>query len=298
MSRYALLEKTYIPSWELPHSLPKVLPTMYDLPYENLEADGLPDEFHSYQPQLLRETFCPPGHSTEKRYSASDLYLYYDPDHPKWYKRPDWFAVVGVSPYGPKHDLRYSYVVWEEKVPPFVVVELLSESTENEDLGKTQRKSKKPPTKWEVYEKILKVPYYVIFSRDLTQFRAFELKKENYSELRLPEQRLWLPEIQLGLGLWFGTYDNITHYWLRWYDNIDWIPTKLEQLTAEKRRAEEKTKQVQFERQQKEQALQEVAQERQQKEQALQEAALQRQRAEQLTQLLREQGIDPDKLDH
>ncbi|OSO94419.1 hypothetical protein B7O87_03140 [Cylindrospermopsis raciborskii CENA303] len=29
---------------------------MYDLPSENPEEPGLPDEFHNFQPQLLRET--------------------------------------------------------------------------------------------------------------------------------------------------------------------------------------------------------------------------------------------------
>ena len=35
------------------------LPTMYDLPSEEPGEPGLPDEFHLYQPQLLRETFQP-----------------------------------------------------------------------------------------------------------------------------------------------------------------------------------------------------------------------------------------------
>ena len=30
---------------------------MYDLPSEDPKEPGLPDEFHYYQPQLLRETF-------------------------------------------------------------------------------------------------------------------------------------------------------------------------------------------------------------------------------------------------
>ena len=37
----------------------KVLPTMYDLPSEDPEEPGLPDEFHDFQPQLLRDTFRP-----------------------------------------------------------------------------------------------------------------------------------------------------------------------------------------------------------------------------------------------
>jgi hypothetical protein len=32
------------------------LPTMYDLPSENPEEMGLPDEFHDAQPDLLKET--------------------------------------------------------------------------------------------------------------------------------------------------------------------------------------------------------------------------------------------------
>ncbi len=42
-------------------SLPpkEMLPTMYDLPSENLEEPGLPDEFHLFQPELLRQTFRP-----------------------------------------------------------------------------------------------------------------------------------------------------------------------------------------------------------------------------------------------
>ncbi len=35
------------------------LPTMYDLPSENAEEMGLPDEFHDFQPDLLRETCRP-----------------------------------------------------------------------------------------------------------------------------------------------------------------------------------------------------------------------------------------------
>jgi hypothetical protein len=37
-----------------------VLPTMYDLPSEDPEEGGLPDEFHLLQPELLRITFRPP----------------------------------------------------------------------------------------------------------------------------------------------------------------------------------------------------------------------------------------------
>ncbi len=39
-----------------------------------------------------------------------------------------------------------------QQVSPLVTVELLSSSTEEEDLGRTTPKTGKPPTKWQVYE--------------------------------------------------------------------------------------------------------------------------------------------------
>ncbi len=91
---------------------------MYDLPSEDLEESGLPDEFHLYQAQLLRETFQPPDSNPEMVFTASDLNLYYDVRHPRWYKRPDWFAVVGIPRLYDGDNLRLSYVIWQEQVSP------------------------------------------------------------------------------------------------------------------------------------------------------------------------------------
>ena len=54
----------------------QTLPTMYDLPSEDPGEPGVPDEFHIYQPQLLRETFAPPHYSADEVFVASDLNLY------------------------------------------------------------------------------------------------------------------------------------------------------------------------------------------------------------------------------
>ena len=54
----------------------EVLPTMYDLKSEDPEEPGLPDEFHIFQPQLLRETFYPPNYPLDEVFIASDLTLY------------------------------------------------------------------------------------------------------------------------------------------------------------------------------------------------------------------------------
>jgi Uma2 family endonuclease len=63
-----------------------MLPTMYDLPSEDSEDLGLPDEFHDFQPKLLRETCQPTTYPASEIFVAADLNLYYDGRHPQWYK--------------------------------------------------------------------------------------------------------------------------------------------------------------------------------------------------------------------
>ncbi len=217
------------------------LPTMYDLPSENPEEPGVPDLFHSWQADLLSQTFRPPGYPLTQLLVASDLNLYYDVNHPTWYKRPDWYAVLGVPKLYKEQDMRLSYVIWQERTIPYLVVELLSPSTEKEDLGLTQKgEAGKPPTKWEVYEQILGIPYYVVFSRYTDEMRVFELVGSRYQEMSLPQKQVWLPELKLGLGLWRGSYQTVDRQWLRWYDSDDnWIPTPDEQAEQERQRAEQ-----------------------------------------------------------
>ena len=254
------------------------LPTMYDLPSENHEENGV-DQFHSFQSELLWLTFFPANYRSDRIFSACDLNLYYDVHHQNWYKRPDWFGVVGVPKLYDDEDLRLSYVIWQEGVSPHIVVELLSPSTEKEDLGESRLntsqnrasrngasqngQSEKPPAKWDVYEKILRIPYYVIFSRYTDLMRVFTLQSDRYVEQDLAESKIWMPEIELGIGLWQGRYKGVNRLWLRFYDaNGDWILTDTEQADLRAEQAELDKK-------------------------------LAEQRAESLAQRLRELGIEP-----
>jgi Uma2 family endonuclease len=267
------------------------LPTMYDLPSEEPEEPGLPGEFHLYQPQLLRETFQPSTYPPERVFVGSDLNLYYSLDHTTWYKRPDWFAALGVSRLYQGHELRLSYVVWQEAAPPYLVVELLSPGKEHEDLGKTVHEAGEPPTKWMVYEQVLGVPYYVVFNRYTDELHHFQLLNGRYREISPPEQRLWLPEAGLGLGLWQGVYQGVERRWLRFYDVAgNWIPTPLEQenqrFQQERQRAEQARHEAEQERRRTEQVQHEAEQERQRAEQS-------HRRAEKLAARLRALGIEP-----
>jgi Uma2 family endonuclease len=253
----------------------ETMPTMYDLPSELIGESGLPDEFHCIQADLLTQTCQPSNYSSEEILLASDLNLYYDPRHTLWYKRPDWYMVLGVAGASWQQDLRLSYVVWQEGISPFLVVELLSPGTEQEDLGKTLREVNQPPTKWEVYERILRVPYYVVYDRYENHLRIFQLIGTRYEAVPLPENRFWLEELELGLGLWQGTYQQTTGLWLRWYNLQGWIPTLAERAEQERQRAER---------------------EQQRAEQERQKAEQERQRAERLAEYVRSLGIDPDNL--
>ncbi|NEO56229.1 MAG: Uma2 family endonuclease [Okeania sp. SIO3B5] len=221
-----------------PLSAKQTLPTMYDLPSENQEEPGLPDEFHYLQPELLRKTFQPHNWYPNLLFCGNDMNLYYDVKHPNWYKRPDWFGVVGVPRLYEERDMRLSYVVWQEGVNPLVVVELLSPGTEDEDLGQTVRNLGKPATKWEVYEQILRVPYYVTFSRYTNEMQGFHLVGDRYQTAELTNGRLLIPSIELSLGLWQGSYSNIERLWLRWMSmDGDLIPTPEEESVAAQQRA-------------------------------------------------------------
>ena len=265
-----------IPESDPPLSPRETLPSMYDLPSEYVGDSGLPDEFHGWQAQILQLTFKPRHWNQDRVFSAMDLNLYYDLKNPLWYKRPDWFGVVGVSRLYDDRDLRLSYVIWQEQVSPLVVVELLSPGTENDDLGKTKAKRNNPPTKWQVYEQILRVPYYVVFSRYTNKMQAFRLEDDRYGEVGLTQGRLLIPSIGLSLGLWSGSYEQIKRVWLRWMTlEGELIPLPLEKATlAEKTAALAQQKATLAE----------------------QKATLAEERAKILEEQLRTLGVEPDEL--
>jgi Uma2 family endonuclease len=272
---------------------------MYDLPSESPEDTGLPDEFHRVQAELLCQTFQPATYPADRIFVASDMNLYYDSQNRGYYKRPDWFGVVDVP--RKVDDGRLSYVRWQERHSPMIIVELLSPSTIEEDQGETKRGCT-PPSKWEVYESILRVPYYVLFDRMATTFRIFELQGTTYQELS--EDRLWIDALGIGLGVWSGGFSGDVRQWLRWYDaEGNWIPTleeQRQQAEIQRQQAEIQRQQAEIQSQQAEVQRQQAEIQRQQAEQRADQAetelAEERQRNALLADRLRALGIDPENL--
>ncbi len=269
-----------------PRSPRETLLTMYDLPSEDPEEPGLPDEFHDLQPQLLSRTLRLTDYAREQYFTASDLNLYYDVKHPLWHKRPDWFLAVDVPHLYDDTDLRRSYVIWQEGQPPHVVVEFLSPGTEREDLGRfydpsarvpdpgaslvptvdiissdtnglsqgiPRRRRLKPPGKFEVYEHYLRIPHYIVYSRYTQQLRHFQLVGGSYQEQDLESTNpcLWIDDLGIGLGIWEGRFADIPSHWLRWCDRSgNWFLTDTEQAEQERAQAEQKREQAEHERKQ------------------------------------------------
>ena len=220
---------------------PLTLPTMFDLPSEDPEEDGLADTFHGLQPQLLDETLSLPQYPEDRTYRAFDLNLYYDPEHTGWHKRPDWFLAVGASRLYRGVVPRSSYVMWEEKIAPTIVIEFLSPGTEGEDLGhfydkpRSVKKRGNPPEKFVVYEKILRIPNYIVYDWRTTQLRYFRLIDDCYQEQHISSDNphIWIPELNLGLGLRTEAFRGIVQPWLRWCDEMgNFFPTPTETANA------------------------------------------------------------------
>ncbi|RZM83071.1 Uma2 family endonuclease [Leptolyngbya iicbica LK] len=229
---------------------------MYDLPSEFPEEPGLPDEFHDLQPQLLSRTLRLTAYSQENWFTGTDLNVYYDPTHVLWHKRPDWFLALNVPRLYNGDDLRMSYVVWQEQQPPHVIVEFLSPKTEREDLGRFYRAQDRvidpradqfppplapvntPPSKVEVYEQYLGVKHYIVYSRYTRRLRYFQLVSGRFQEqtLQAENPRIWLADLDIGLGIWQGNFEGVPSAWLRWCDRAgNWFLTDTE---AAQQRAE------------------------------------------------------------
>jgi hypothetical protein len=160
----------------------------------------------------------------------------------------------------------------------------LSPGTEDEDLGRRLWDLDKTPAKWVVYEQVLKIPYYVTYSRHTGELLAFGRVSSHYRPIGLTDEGLWLPEAGIGLGVWEGPFEGYAGRWLRCFDSDrQWLPTVAEQRDQERQRVG--------------QEQQRVEQERQRADQERQRAEQERQRAERLARRLRALGVDPDSLD-
>ena len=236
------------------------LPDDIDLDDEPVENTG--------QPLLagaLRETLELIGFIQPEMLIASNFGLCATVNGNLVIKAPEWVYVPSVQPLEAAADRR-SYTPNLQGATPLVVMEFLS----HKDGGEYSVKRTFPPGKWFFYEQILKVPVYVIFEPADGLLEIYQLTAGRYELQPLtPENRFWMTEMALSLGVWQGTKEERTGYWLRWWDKAgNLLPWAMEQIEQERQRAEQEH----------------------------QRAEQERQRAEKLAEYLRSQGVDPNSL--
>ncbi|MEE3715793.1 Uma2 family endonuclease [Tumidithrix elongata RA019] len=180
-------------------------------------------------------------------------------------KAPDWFYVPQVHPVA-EGIIRRSYTPSLEGSPIAIVMEFLSET----DGSELSVRSSPPYGKLYFYEQILQVPTYVTFDPYEPSLEVRCLQMGEYT-LQKPDDlgRVWIPELELFLGIWSGARLSQTNNWLRWWDKAgNLLLWSSEQTEQERQRAEQEH----------------------------QRAEQERQRADVLAAKLRELGIDPSTL--
>ena len=189
---------------------------------------------------------------------------------------PDWFYVPDVPPTL-DGVMRRSYVLWQEAVSPFIVMEFVSH-TDGGEYDRTPRVGK-----FWIYEKAIRPPFYAIYNAEDGLIDLYHFVEDRFQPIPPNERRHFpIPQLGIELGIWRGEYINVKMPWLRiWDAEGNLLPTPEE-------RAEQEAKRAEYEA---ERAEQEAKRADQETERADREAA----QVAQLKAKLRALGIDPDE---
>lgn len=284
------------------------LPTHLDLPH----TDDKPVE-NAYQPlqsSLLSGSLVPwldRLHPDGNYYIGADNGIYWRltqiPE--EGCRAPDWFYVESV-PRLLNGEIRRSYVMWQERVPPLIIIEYVSGN------GDEERDRTPGSGKYWVYEQAIQARYYAIWDSQRTQLEVFERIRDRY-QLMSANSRGHFPilPMELELGIWEGAYQGCPAHWLRAWDTHgrllptpeEWGQAEHERAEKERKRAEQGQKRAEQERKRAEQEQKRAEQEqkraereRKRAEKERKKAEQERQRADALAAKLRELGLDPDRI--
>ncbi len=129
-------------------------------------------------------------------------------------KAPDWAFIREIRVE--RSEVERSYTPRLEGDIPVIVMEFISET----EGGEYSIKPTYPPGKWFFYEQVLQVPNYAIFEPQNAVLELYQLDDSGRYKVQKPDEngRYWIAEMELFLGIWQGTRENRTGYWLRWWD--------------------------------------------------------------------------------
>jgi Uma2 family endonuclease len=249
---------------EVVHRIPVPELPELDLP----EEDGVPMESDWHRSQMNALIDVVRYHWRERKdvFVGGNMFIYYSfrQARNQDFKGPDFFFVKGIE----SNHQRGKWVVWEEDARyPNVIIELMSPSTADEDLGRKKK----------VYETIFHTPNYFCYDPDSEMLYGWHLNGAGYAPLQ-PNERgwLWCEEFEAWLGLWDGVVYQTEGRWLRFFSpDGALIPMESE---AERERAETERERAETERERAETERERAETERERAEAA--EAEIARLRAE------------------
>ncbi|MCB8785946.1 Uma2 family endonuclease [Planktothrix agardhii] len=227
------------------------LPEDFVLPDDPVENTQQP-----YLAAALTDALGAAGYIQPEMLIASNLGLVATVNKNTVVKAPDWFYVPQVHPL-PEGLIRRSYSPNIDGANVVIVMEFLSEA----DGGELSIRSTPPYGKFHFYERILQVPTYITYDPYYRSLEVRYLQDGRYVLHPANDQgRVWIPQLELYLGIWSGGRLQQTMNWLRWWDNSgNLLLWSSEEAIQERQRADQE-----------------------------------HQRAERLAAKLRELGIDPD----
>lgn len=206
------------------------LPSSAELP----DSDDTPvdNELQILIPNLLLAILATIWQTRDDWFFGINMGIYYIPSKPAIV--PDSFLSLGVERFVGENG-RSSYVLWEEdNIPPILTLEIVSQAYNYEYEQK------------KIDYAQLGILYYVIYAptrlrRKRQRLEIYRLVDGQY--ILQPDEKVWMPEIGLGIGRERGTYQGITREWLYWYDQNGKRYSTPEELAVEQQQQLQQTQQ-------------------------------------------------------
>lgn len=125
---------------------------------------------------------------------------------------PDWFYVPGVPPML-NGQVRRSYVLWKELIPPFIVVEFVSGD------GSEERNRTPVTGKFWIYEQFIRPAFYGIYEVRHARIELYHLVENRYELVDANSQgRYSVGPLGIEFGIWRGSLYGMELPWMRCWD--------------------------------------------------------------------------------
>jgi len=161
------------------------VPTIPEIDLPEEDGEPLESNWHRAQINLLIDVVYQRWHDRQDFFAGGNMFIYYSARQIRQqdYKGPDFFLVKEIDGSYP----RQQWVIWEEDGRfPNVIIELLSPTTANEDLGRKKH----------LYERNFRTPDYFCYDPYEDQLWGWRLVDQRY----VPKDGCGVPSWRPGLA--------------------------------------------------------------------------------------------------